>query len=325
MGITRKRGGAASQVNDRSDIEKLYEVSLKTKGNVGKNKTDINDGILVSQLMGHLKSTRSDSFLLKCQAIAGFKIDNFDQLKEGKNGHPSKIYERLGKTASENLVVATEVGEIGGNYSGLEVMMSGIRNGMVDAPDVNITIKGNVGSEFDDNVFIYKGFTDKHTLLNFKAIEPGSTQSVQDLSQPTLHTLHKIHTKAGDTKALDSLSNFKYINSNGVKILNLHLPSVGPNGNSIDDFLKAYLPTIEELLGEIPDVIAGDSNITIEKCKNPKLDREQIMREMVGAVSTKYKVTGFSWALLMSTTSVDKERDGGILINQQALKKKSGC
>jgi hypothetical protein len=57
------------------------------------------------------------------------------------------------------------------------------------------------------------------------------------------------------------------------------------------------------------------------------MDRKQIMREMIDAVSKKYNVEsdGFSWALLMSTTKVDKKRDGGILINQQALKKGVGA
>jgi hypothetical protein len=185
MGITRRRGGM-NQVNPATDIEKLYEDALNKEGNDGKNPTNINKGILLSQLMGHLKSTHPESLLLLCQAIAGFKIDNFDQLQQGKNGHPSKIYERLGKTASENLVVATELGEVHGDYKGLELMMSGIRNGMVDARDVNNTIKGivfyNKGLKFDDNVFIYKGFTEQDKLLNFKVIELGSTQTLPHLS-----------------------------------------------------------------------------------------------------------------------------------------------
>ena len=375
MGITKRRGGMNSPNMGvlQKYIVDMYQNPLSAYFKESTTTMDL------SKLMSYLKNNVSESLLTQCQAIAGFTINDYNQLKKEGSGNPSKIYERLGKIASKNIVVLTEAGEVDGDYTDLNIMINGISNGMVDTPDVNNTIKGMVnyvgyypGLKFDDNVFIYKEFKTKDYLLRFKPEESDIvTQDVPDLSIvksklkaklglkdnkdlpelpkyliPTknIFTLHKkvkmndkllqsllnTQVKKSDD-LLPSFSNFKYITSNGVQILNVHFPSDGPNQILIEDFLKEYLPTLTELRNALPDIIGGDTNITPKKCKSVFKDqtekvtianRKTIMEQMIVGIELKYP--GSKWALLMSTTSVDKERDGGILINQQALKKKDG-
>ena len=339
MGITRRRGGA-SQVNKNPPqsrtIQLKYMTSLRkpTKLKGDKVSNIVYDGIPLVNLIGHLTDAYKDSILLKCQPVGGFEVD-YEEINVGKNGNPSKIYERMGKIATENFIAVTELGEIKGEYSEERVMMDGL-NKKIEKNTYSIL--GKVGNKFDDNAFIIKneGNTNNELLFNNET-----------------NTLNKTNTELAGS----SFSNLKFISANGINILNVHLPSDGPKLNSIFDFLKAFLPSQEELHQKIPDLIVGDTNITCLKCNkilkpkegtnnkapaadtykiydtDPKTDegiedrltnRNAIMQEMISAISSIYKKEGSTWALLMSTTRVNKRRNGGILTNQQANKKMVG-
>lgn len=294
------------------DIEKIQNLYLDAlnkdvfvenkKTKVNELSTSINNGIQLFELMGHLKSTYKDSLLTQCQAIAGFKIDNFDQLKKGENGNPLKIFERLGKIASENLVALTEAGETDGKYPTDDVMTIGITTGMgIDVKDINDKILCGKKDLYDDNSFIFKG-------LNKLTIDKELTFS------NGLETFNK-------PMRLKPFSNLKYIVSNGINILNVHLPSDGPSKETIDVFLNKYLPTQLELNNIIPDLIVGDTNITCSKTNSLNVsneNRENIMKQMVDSIKKLY--VDNNWALLMNTTNVNKIRSYGILLNQQPKK-----
>ena len=293
---------------DMEEIQKRYVEALNQDVSVENKKTkvtelstSINNGIQLFEIMGHLKSTYKDSLLTQCQAIAGFKIDNFDQLKKGENGNPLKIFERLGKIASENLVALTEAGETDGKYPSDDVMTIGITTGMgINVNDINDKILCGKKDLYDDNAFIFKG-------LNKSTIDKELTFS------NGLETFNK-------PMRVKPFSNLKYIVSNGINILNVHLPSDGPSKETIDVFLNKYLPTQSEINNIIPDLIVGDTNITCSKTNSLSVsneNRETIMKQMLESIKKLY---GDNWALLMSTISVNKIRSYGILLNQQPKK-----
>jgi hypothetical protein len=343
MGITRRRGGM-NQVNipkkgvpRESPLYTKYLKALKEEKPTlksGKVSDIESGGIPLVNLIGHLTnaSTSKDSILLNCQPVGGFEVD-YAEINVGKNGNPSKIYERMGEIATKNFIAVTELGELKGVYEGgLKVMIDGLNKKLGNEDEYSIL--GKVLNEdvekFDDNAFIIKNKGNTNTELLF-------INNTNTLKKPG---------------PASSPSNLKFISANGINILNVHLPSDGPQSTTINEFLNTYLPSQEELKEQIPDLIVGDTNITCLKCNrlldvtkkandpNPYIDyadpkndeeietrlsnRSAIMQEMISAISSIYKKQGITWALLMSTTRVDKIRNGGILTNQQANKKMVG-
>jgi hypothetical protein len=342
-------------------LTKKYEAVLRLKDIVIKKPTisNIDKGIPVSDLMSHLKATSKkdleylpsnyntkmkttdvvvtkqpnptpfDSLLTECQAIAGFKIDNFDDLNKEKKGNPLEIFKRLGETAKFNLIALSEAGELDGKYPEKDIMTVGITNRMgILENKINETILCGTNKAFDDNAFIYKNF-DK-------------VRDKEKKFSNTTNTLKK------EVDKYPSSSYLKYIESNGINILNVHLPGNGPASfivkpvkpvnespankkpviepvsistepNIIDIFLRNYLPTLNELNNVKPDLIVGDTNITCSKCKIEVNDtnRKDIMRKMLKSVNSIYNC---KFLLLMSTTKVKKIRSYNFLLNQQILK-----
>lgn len=291
-------------------------LSLAIKQELNEKKKMLNLANLLRYII-----PQKDLLIGQCQAMGGFKV-NSELLTLG---HPDKIFERLGKISSKNLIALSEYGQLYDkkgkpvDQDQTDDMMKNVILGMGMNKGVEDIFKCRVESKFDDTVFMYKEFETTDTELLFGK---GTTKSL---------TLHK--------DGYESMSNSKYLKSNGINILNVHLPSNGPGSfEEIGVFLDTCLPSIEELINVIPHVIVGDTNITCLKCYPiPKADsaeqansqekhvasfvnlqtRAKIMSEMVKATKKKYTC---EWALLMSTTYVDKYRSDGIMLNQQPTK-----
>ena len=281
------------------------------------NTTEYTRGIKVSEFNKCLMREYKDSLLLLCQPIGGFEVD-FDLLAKDKNGTPEKIFERLKQISDHNLVAFSEGGEL--EYSeGTEMFDPMIKVGEFKC--------GQNPFAVDDTGFV------------------GDSNSIElNFSKGTLNnlSLHK-----GDQSVF---SNSKYLKSQGLNILNVHLPSKGPGElykpnvvkavveslapatinskdihyESINQFLKTYLPSNEELQ-VIPDIIVGDTNITSSKCvtKNIKSDptnRMDIIRHITRALNELYTQADYSWGVLMNPITIEKKRSYGFLLDQQINK-----
>jgi hypothetical protein len=257
----------------------------------------VTKNITLSLLMRSL-TEKKGLLITQCQAIGGFNIDKDIKVDI------DDIYKRLGKIASVNLVALSEAGDY------LKAVRSDhMRNGLIagmETASINGSILDKIDDKFDDTVFIYKDFKESDKPLEF---------NFSETTQPSSKFTY--HKPINNTK---KFSNLKYINSSGINILNVHLPSSGPEKlENIDTFLKDYLPTVAELNETNVNIIVGDTNITCSKCGLVINDgnRKLIMQKMLNNVIQIY---GDEWALLMSTTYVNKYRSYGILLNQQPIK-----
>ena len=136
----------------------------------------------------------------------------------------------------------------------------------------------------------------------------------------------------------------KYIKTNGLNILNLHLPSGGPISNnkqiteasvqaSIKRFVDENLPIFE--IDNMPEVIIGDTNITVSKCWGPytveesshpnhveihKARRKNILKWVKSSIDNRCNLDGYHWVIIMSPIKIKKIRSGGLLNNNQMYK-----
>ena len=323
----------ASVIPPIEDVEK----KLVTKYKNALDKLVIKDTSLVDLMRPLMKN--SELLITQCQAMGGFYVNNDIKVDI------DKIYERLGKISSQNLVALTEAGD--SDVEQKETMIEGINRGMenisnTDAiiansmsgfntipfkknPKINMDnqilcrVEKNGKLRFDDTAFIFKNFI-KYTVNNAtdkyldKELDFKGTKTLDFKGTKTLRK----YIPDNNTK----FSNLKYIESNGIKILNVHLPSDGPEKlDNIETFLTTVLSNKEELNDDVPNIIVGDTNITCSKCKIAITlkNRCRIMQEMVYSVKKIYK-DDTNWAILMSTIYVNKFRSYGILLNQQPTK-----
>jgi len=291
----------------------------KNKPGFPDNPENYSRGIKVSEFNKCLMREYEKSLLLLCQPIGGFQVD-FQLLAEGQNGTPEKIFERLKHISTHNLVAFSEGGEV----------------------------------EYSEETKIFDPMI---KVGNFKCCKQDpfaidDTGFVGDLNSIELKfsngTLNNISLHKGDKSVF---SNSKYLESHGLNILNVHLPSKGPGElykpdmvkafvesivpetiepkdihyESIKYFLKTYLPSNTELQSVIPDIIVGDTNITCSKCvtKNIKSDstnRMDIIRHITKALNELYNEENYSWGVVMNPIKIEKIRSYGFLLNQQINK-----
>ena len=232
-----------------------------------------------------------------------------------ETGSPENIFKRLGKIASVNLVAFSE--------GGVEKIIQ-----------PNDLIVKNVGTEsmrcqlnnnnFDDTGFVCKLFNENDKELTFNN------------GSKSFHKGNRI------------FSNSKYMETNQMNILNVHLPSNGPgetivpkedmtyytHQELIEKFCEQYLPSPKEL-NSIPDIIVGDTNITCSKCLQPQIfkdgkpidppppiKRSDLMYCLKKSIYNIYENSDsvHDWGLIMSRTKIKKMRSYGFLLNQQINK-----
>jgi hypothetical protein len=246
------------------------------------------------------KYNKLDLLLLKCQPLGGFGVE--DPLVLKMDGSIDNILKRLGKIASVNLIAITEAGDISKEQADASRFTElGNVKCMVDEKNK----QGNDVKMIDDNAFIYP-----KSLVE----EVGQNKELFFIEAPGKMTI-SLHI--GDKK---QFSNLKYMSSNGIRILNVHLPSSGPENTGISVFLNKYMPKPSQLVDGIPHLIVGDSNITSSKTN--KTDRNILMKEFRKSINDLYETqeSKYEWGLVMNPTKVHKERKGGFLLNQQVNK-----
>lgn len=247
--------------------------------------------------------------LLECQIMSGFKVEP-QLIQEGKNGHPKQIFKRLGVIAQQNLVAFSEGGSVLKNQKDYNnVMIESLQAQFDDVTksfdDVTKSLRGDIEQDgniyFNDTGFIFKDFNNNDKVVYVS-------------------------------------SSLKMIYTHGLNILNVHFGSSGPKPlegettkESIHNWCDKNLPnisslaTIEGKIDKIPDIICGDTNITISKSKTKgeTLDRKKLMEYICGAINAKYNLgqeQGQAWGILMNPTIIKKIRTGGFLLNQQINK-----
>lgn len=276
--------------------------------------------IKIGKLKDHIPL---DLIVMKCQVLGGFKVKNFELLQEGNWGNPKSIFHRLSIIASENLIALTEVGDgikyVNPNRSLIEQL---------------ITTFNKVN---ENNNFNYMNIKD--TLLYYKPY------MINTIVKPKMYafddTTFFFKDNIQDEVKVDNITNLKKkvikaIKSKNLTIINIHLDSTGPK-TTIEKFLEDELKY--DFSEDCPDIIIGDTNITVSKCKSINLkkipekihpddieiyesniQRNNIIREIKESINKIYNTHDYSWGVIMNPIKIDKQRSYGFLLNQQISK-----
>lgn len=255
-------------------------------------------------------------YLAQCQPIGGFRAD-IKQLMSGE-GNPSKIFERLAKISSENLVAISEAG-ISEPVKYNNLMIRALQNQFLhDKP----------------------GQTDVKKYLKYGVINgENSTEQITFNDTGFIGKFSK-----NDREDIPAHINYKCINIQGIKILNCHFDSKGPNGIKDKDKSDEWKKNVENFLsGQFPpdvnnqlviDVIMGDLNVTESKSKpNPEvpITRDELLESILKGITQKFSSLNGepitrsnqpkkTWVLITSDAKINKPRAGFLLLNNQAYK-----
>ena len=132
---------------------------------------------------------------------------------------------------------------------------------------------------------------------------------------------------------------FKFLNMNGLIVLNCHLDSKGPNilnketetseEKRVITFFSNNLASLGDSIENV-DVIVGDTNVTVSKSSNKEqLSRDTLLEYILKGITAKYDpdpnesdITKKkkSWILITSSTKINKIRSGFLLLNNQMYK-----
>lgn len=253
------------------------------------------------------------NYLAQCQPIGGFRAD-IKQLMSGE-GNPIKIFERLAKISSENLVAISEAG-ISEPVKYNNLMIRALQNQFLD---------DNPGQTFDVKKYL------KYGVINGE----NSTEQITFDDTGFIGKFSK-----NDREVIPANINYKCINVQGIKILNCHFDSKGPNGieskseewkTNVNTFLSRQFPdnTRNEL---VIDVIMGDLNITESKSNpNPTvpITRDKLLESILEGIKNKFSplngepvtiTSKKTWVLISSDAKINKPRGGFLLLNNQAYK-----
>ena len=259
------------------------------------------------------KENNFPTYLLECQPIGGFKVerpgeDGINYLTIG-DGNPTKIFDRFAKIASNNLVAISEAGSL-----------------LVDKHDPLMLDRLNLISPFKDkdikDCLIHqeqnKDVTNKNITFNDTGFVCGVFNSNDKIDTTT------------------TLSSIKFMDSNNIIILNCHLDSKGPNKfedkknpigwkKKVNKFIKDQFQLHSN--GKSPDVIVGDTNITISKTKNSseEITRKELLQCILNEINERYNPnnehdTNKCWVLITSSVKINKIRSGFLLLNNQMYK-----
>lgn len=257
------------------------------------------------------------NYLAQCQPIGGFRAD-IRQLMSGE-GNPIKIFERLAKISSENLVAISEAG-ISNPIKYNNLMISALQKQFEnDQP----------GQTFDVKKYL------KYGVVN----EKNSTEQITFNDTGFIGKFSK-----NDRQDIPANINYKCINVQGIKILNCHFDSKGPNGINKEskdpDWKKNVNTFLSSQFSENPgnqlviDVIMGDLNITESKSKpEPEvpITRDELLESILEGITQKFPPLNGepitrsnqpkkTWVLITSDAKINKPRGGFLLLNNQAYK-----
>ncbi len=226
-------------------------------------------------------------YLRNCQPIGGFKSDtkylSYDDKGNPKEGNPQSIFKRLALIAKNNLVAISEAGILTPKL---------YNNIMIDC----------INEEFGD-----KKFKNPDIMKCLKFCRYKNNQYAFDDTGFISGVLNE-----NDTEFINKVTtNCKFIESNGIIILNCHLDSRGPlkfkptditesdkndNPGKLNWQIKVIkilseLESLSQGLG-IPDIIVGDTNITVSKSclktDNEKIDRNTLLECIIEGITKKY-------------------------------------
>lgn len=252
-------------------------------------------------------------YLAQCQPIGGFRAV-IKQLMSGE-GNPSKIFERLAKISTENLVAISEAG-ISEPIKYNNLMILAFQKQFA---------YDNPGQTFDMKKYL------KYGVVNGE----NSTEQITFDDTGFIGKFSK-----NDREVIPANINYKCINVQGIKILNCHFDSKGPNGieskskewkTNVNTFLSRQFPdnTRNEL---VIDVIMGDLNVTESKSTpNPKvpITRDELLQSILEGIKNKFSPLNGepvtitpkkTWVLITSNAKINKPRGGFLLLNNQAYK-----
>ena len=302
-------------------LEKMFQLPPEGRKDPKYPAYDLNGTIVIKMkdfdkpLSRAYAECKLEPYLLECQIMGGF-MPNASTFSHNW-WKPNIIYERLAHVALKNLVAFSE-------------------GGTIESKDYNPIMLDELTKVFGDERKLNESFRSMAVL--------------NQMSQPIFNDTGFVY-KHFNEKDLDLTSGLsgqcpnsflKYISSNGLNILNLHLPSAGPikikeqkNDEQVQDsivkFLDENLPSQEVFKGNLPHVIIGDTNITISKCWGTDQSedtegnkRKNILRWIKNSMDMKYTHDGHHWVIIMSPIKVEKTRGGGLLNNNQMYKSNVG-
>jgi hypothetical protein len=259
------------------------------------------------------KENNFPTYLLECQPIGGFKVeipgeDGINYLTTGY-GNPTKIFDRFAKIASNNLVAISEAGSL-----------------LADKYDPLMLDRLNLISPFKDKDI-------KDCLLHEEQNKDVTNKNITFNDTGFVCGVFNSNDKKDTTTTLSSI---KFMDSNNIIILNCHLDSKGPNKfddkkNPIGWKLKVnkFIQDQFQLhsTGKSPDVIVGDTNITISKTKNgsEQITRKELLECILNEINERYNPNNENdpnkcWVLITSSVKINKIRSGFLLLNNQMYK-----
>jgi hypothetical protein len=261
------------------------------------------------------KENNFPTYLLECQPIGGFKVERPEEDKDGINylttgdGNPTKIFDRFAKIASNNLVAISEAGSL-----------------LVDKHDPLMIDRLNLISPFKDKDI-------KDSLLHEEQNKDVINKNITFNDTGFVCGVFNSNDKKDTTTTLSSI---KFMDSNNIIILNCHLDSKGPNKFDdkknpigwkikVNKFIEDQFPL--HSTGKSPDVIVGDTNITISKTKNSseQITRKELLQCILYEINERYNPNNENelnkcWVLITSSVKINKIRSGFLLLNNQMYK-----
>lgn len=257
---------------------------------------------------GHLPKNMVNAF----QSMGGFspefKDDTSDDMKKEilERLDITDILKRLNSIAQNNLISCSEL-NLSYEQDGDDKIIL-----YKKGKDVSRAAKYKRKNILDKNLN-YLGFNQVFNHEDFKDSPTGFVTSNQSCKL-VYNQNPRIHVVRYDSKLFASI----------------HLDGDGPKNRSIDEFIKSSL----QFGDEIPDVISGDTNITVNKVnwkqenweeEDPNSSRDEIGHRIKKALNNYVKKEGADekWIVIMSNFKIAKFRQGLFLRNQQ-LKKSIG-